>query len=496
MKETKQVQAAIQPQLIEEMGKKAAPRYEVKPEINPDDHAIHDEQKRKKKQIVKKVIGADGKPVMMADGVTPTTQTTYIDPARLSLSLQDIIVTRRVAFMNLGKVKLFAEPDNTGEERAFSLLQRLRENNKVAFKESEIASIMNRELQAAKLWYSTDTADASHWGQYSAVKKNFKVQVLAPSKGDTLLPVFDNHGDLIYFGRGYEIDAQASGESGGTGAGGSEQKTKCLDVYTNDKLYRFQQGASASGGSGSGEGWSLIDAVDLPYGKIPVIYYSRERPIWANVQPLIERLETVISNFADTNDYHASPTLVFKGATGAQAQEKGESGKAVLLTGEHADAKYVTWDQSVDAVKLEIDTLVNFIYSLTQTPNISFEEMKALGNLSGVAFDRVFIDAHLASRREIEGGYGELIQRGINLEKALLASMDTSVSGAMQSLSVTFEAPHFQLEDLDADVALAIKAKDGGLISVETAMGISGLVTNVKDELDRMKGEAPAKVEE
>ena len=477
MKQTKQ--APVQPQIIEEMGKKAAPTYEVKLEINPDDHAIHDEQKRKKKAIVKKVMGADGKPVMMADGVTPSTQTTYIDPARLSLSLQDIIVTRRVAFMNLGKVKLFSEPQGQQEERAFSLLQRLRENNKVAFKESELANLMNRELQAAKLWYSVDTADASHWGGYSAVKKNFKVQILAPSKGDTLLPVFDNHGDLVYFGRGYEIEAQGSSENGG------DDKIKCLDVYSQDKLHRFQQG----GGSGAGEGWTLIDTVDLPYSKIPVIYYSKDRPIWANVQPLIERLETVISNFADTNDYHASPTLIFKGATGAQAQEKGESGKAVLLTGEHADAKYVTWDQSVDAVKLEIDTLINFIYSLTQTPNISFEEMKALGNLSGVAFDRVFIDAHLASRREIEGGYGELIQRGINLEKALLASMDTSVSGAMQTLSVTFEAPHFQLEDLDADVGLAIKAKDGGLISVETAMGISGLVTNVQDEMDRMKGE-------
>ncbi|MCL8000716.1 hypothetical protein M8994_21235, partial [Brucella sp. 21LCYQ03] len=165
MKETKQAQAVVQPKLIEEMGKRAAPTYEVKPEINPDDHAIHDEQKRKKKAIVKKVMGADGKPVMMADGQTPTTQTTYIDPARLSLSLQDIIVTRRVAFMNLGKVKLFAEPADTGEERAFALLQRLRENNKVAFKESEIANLMNRELQAAKLWYSTDTNDATHWGE-------------------------------------------------------------------------------------------------------------------------------------------------------------------------------------------------------------------------------------------------------------------------------------------------------------------------------------------
>ncbi len=482
---TDQQSTEVNPQLIEQWGKKAQPTYDTKPEIKPKEHAIYDELTRKKKAITKKVIGADGKPIMQADGVTPQTRTEYVDPARLSLSLQDIIVTRRVAFMNLGKVKLFAEPKGPQEERAFALLQRLRENNKVGFKESEIASHLHRELQCAKLWYSIDTEDASHWGEFSVVKKNFRMQILAPSKGDTLLPVFDNRGDLVYFGRGYE--SGKGGQDGGDQLSASEDKIKCLDVYSKEKLYRFQQGSG-----GGGEGWALVDTIPLPYRKIPVIYYSRDLPIWANVQPLIERLETVISNFADTNDYHASPTLVFKGATGAQAQEKGESGKAVLLTGEHADAKYVTWDQSVDAVQLEIDTLVNFIYSLTQTPNISFEEMKALGDLSGVAFDRVFIDAHLASRREIEGGYGECIQRDINLQKALLASMDTGIAPAMQSLSVTFEAPHFKLEDLDADVNLAIKAKDGGLISVETAMGMSGLVTNVQDEQKRIKEEGAA----
>lgn len=472
----------VDPKIIEDLGKDAQPDYDTQVEIDPKEHAIFDETKRKKKTVVKRVLGADGKPQLMADKKTPVTTTTYVDPARLPLALQEIIVTRRVAFMNLGKIKLYAEPNDKGEERAFSLLQRLRENNKVAFKESEIATILNKELQVAKLWYSTEAKDSSHWGGYSNVNKNFKMQILAPSKGDTLLPVFDSMGDLVYFGRQY--DRKPSLEE--VQSNPDSKEIKCFDIYSADRLYKFEEG---------GDGWILREQIDLPYGKIPVIYYSRSAPIWANVQPLIERLETVVSNFADTNDYHASPTLVFKGATGAQAQEKGESGKAVLLTGEHADAKYVTWDQSVEAVELEIDTLVNFIYSLTQTPNISFEEMKALGDLSGVAFDRVFIDAHLASRREIEGGYGELIQRGINLEMALLSSMDTSIIKAMQSLSVTFEAPHFKLEDLDADVDLASRAYAGGLISQETAIGMTGLVTNTQEEFDRIKEERKQEAE-
>lgn len=475
----------INPVIIEQIGAKAKSTYDTKAEIDPKEHAIYDESKRPRKKVVKPVVGTDGKPMMGPDG-KPQTREGSIDPTRLSLPLQEIIVTRRVAFMNLGKVKLFAEPKDDLEERAFNLLQRLRENNKVGFKEAEIATIVHKELQAAKLYYSTDADDASHWGGYSAVKKDFKLQVLAPSTGDRLLPVFNSRGVLVYFGRGYKrtadlLEVMASGGD----PKDAEKEIECLDIYSAEKLYRFEkdEGDSVDGG------WSLVDAVDLPYKKIPVIYYSRDKPIWANVQPLIERLETCLSDLSDANSYNASPLLAFLNVNGAEAQAKGEQGKAVSLKGDKADVKYVTWDQVINAVEFEVKTLVNFIYSLTQTPNISFEEMKELGKLSGVAFDRIFLDAHLAARTEIEGGYGELIQRGINLEKSLLSSMETQLRTPLANLSVTFEAPHFKLEDLESDVNLAIQAKEGGLISQETAIGISGLVTNVQDELDRIKGE-------
>jgi len=476
----------INPVIIEQLGAKYKPVYDAKVEIDPKEHAIYDISKRPQKLITKPVIGSDGKPKKDAQG-NAVTQTKYVDPTRLSLSMQDIIVTRRVAFMNLGKIKLFAEPKDASEERAYNLLQRLRENNKISFKESEIATILNKELQAAKLYYSVDTLDASQWGGLSNVKKDFKVQVLSPSKGDSLLPILDSRGDLIYFGRGYtrQPDLVEIMATGGEVAD-AEKEIKCLDIYSKEKKYRFEQGDGVQGEAAEG-GWTLVETADLPYGKIPIIYYSRQVPIWANVQSLIERLETALSDLSDANSYNASPLLAFLNVDGAQAQEKGEQGKAVAIKGDKADVKYVTWDQVINAVEFEVKTLVNLIYSLTQTPNISFEEMKALGDLSGVAFDRVFIDAHLASRQEIEGGYGELIQRGINLEKSLLASMETSLIKSLSSLSVTFDAPHFQLEDLDADVDLAIKAKNGGLISQETAIGISGLVSNVQDEIKKIE---------
>lgn len=479
------------PQLVESLGSRATPDYDVEADINPSKHKINDIVLRPKKKVVKPVIGKDGKPEKHANGDIKTT-TKRVDPSRIALPLQQIIVTRRVAFMNLGKVKLFSEPKDENQEKALALLQLLRENNKLAFKETEFAKTLNEELQVAKLWYSVATKDASHWGGLSPAKVDFRMQILSPSRGDTLLPVFDNKGKMTYFGRGYEILEGSDDLFTLIGDGSTDvKKVQCLDIYSDEFIYRFKKGGD------SGGDWVFAANPEAnTYGKIPVIYQGKKNPIWAVVQVVIERIETALSDLADANSYNASPLLAFLNVKGAQAQEKGEQGKAVEITGDKADVKYVTWDQVINAVEFEINTLVNFVFSLTQTPNISFEEMKNLGTLSGVAFDRVFIDAHLAAQADVEGGYGESIQRDINLQKVLISSSYPAIKPAMQSLSVTFEVPRFKLEDLDADVDLAIKAKSGGLVSGETAMGISGLVTNVQDEIKRIIKEKKEEVKQ
>jgi hypothetical protein len=56
-------------------------------------------------------------------------------------------------------------------------------------------------------------------------------------------------------------------------------------------------------------GWSLTETQANVFGKIPVIYYTIKEPIWSIVQPLIDRMEVLISNQADANDYFASPMV-------------------------------------------------------------------------------------------------------------------------------------------------------------------------------------------
>mgnify|MGYP007057868075 FL=1 len=79
---------------------------------------------------------------------------------------------------------------------------------------------------------------------------------------------------------------------------------------------------------------------------------------WEDVQNLIDRLEKLLSNFADTNDYHASPKIFTTGTILGWAK-KGESG-AVIEGEEGATAQYLSWAQAPESVKLEIETLLRY----------------------------------------------------------------------------------------------------------------------------------------
>lgn len=45
--------------------------------------------------------------------------------------------------------------------------------------------------------------------------------------------------------------------------------------------------------------------------------------------------------------------------------------RMVKLTGEGADAQYLTWNQVPDTVRFEAETLTNMAYDMSNTPRIS-----------------------------------------------------------------------------------------------------------------------------
>ncbi|MCY4781432.1 phage portal protein [Sphingobacterium sp. UT-1RO-CII-1] len=489
------------PAIVQAVGVSVAPVYATaQKEYDVTQHDVFNQAVgfRPKKKVRTLRKDAEGKPILDKNGKN-IYDTKRIEVNRIGVPLQELIVKRRVSFMNVSKIQLEANPQTEHEKRLYQMIKKMRDDNKIAFIEKEVARRMLSELQVAKLWYS-ESVEPGYWGDISSQGKfKMRCKVLSPELGDTLLPVFDDFGKMIYFGRIYQSSRSFADLIADPNFSGlTADKEDKFDVYSATHIYKFRKAKSGEDvlSTANNNGWIVDSITTHSYGKIPVTYYSKPMPPWAPVQAAIARIETLISNVGDTNDYHASPVFAMFGKVGAKVLEKGEQGKSLQIEGEGADARYVTWEQAIDAVEFELNTLMNYIFTCTQTPQMAMEDLKGLGALSGVAFDRVFQDAHLAARDEIDGEYGMSTQRDINLQIAFCGAIDTTLKAATKTLSIGFDIPIYRINDDSETVDLLQKAAGGSkVISQKTAIEYSPLTKNADEELKQIQKEEALIVE-
>ena len=256
-------------------------------------------------------------------------------------------------------------------------------------------------------------------------------------------------------------------------------EVETLEVWTNEKHVVLEKGE---------DGIEIVVNEANLLKKIPVIYYSQPYPEWYKVQVMIDRLETLLSNFGDTNDYFGSPMVFVEGKVTGFAS-KGEQGK--VLQGEKGStAQYLSWDSAPDAIKLEIETLIELIHTCTQTPNISFSQMKGLGNLSGVALKLMFMDAHMKVENKIEI-LGEMFQRRINLLKRMCTLADVSLESFARGLDIepVFK-PYMPRNDKEDMETLTIGTGGRAVLSQRTAMANNTFVADVDREIEFLDEES------
>jgi SPP1 family phage portal protein len=400
-------------------------------QYDPRGHDIHDENIRPKKVIKK------------------NDTTALQDVTRLSMPFQKIIVDRAAAFLIGNGVNIISDPASGAEQDTVNTIKKIWHDNKCDYKSRQIARTWMSETEVAEFWYI-------HEDKNKELKP--RMQVWARSMGDSLYPYFDEYGDLIAFGRGYKIG-----------------NVEFLDVWTAEHVYNYQYVEKT---------WLLQEKKVNQTGKIPVIYYTREAPEWSDVQPLIDRYEKMISNYSDANDYFASPMVVVKGKVHGFA-EKGEQGKMITVE-ENADVRYLTWDQAPEAIKLEEELLRNGIMSLSQTPDISFREMKGLGSaISGTALEMMFMDAKLKTLKHQEE-FGEGIQRRLNLIKAIIRVMDSGTADVHVEPEFVFFMPRNEEELVRM---LVTGTGNRAIISQKTAVENSPFTINAERELEEVKAD-------
>lgn len=431
--------------------------------LNPKLHDINNPILRPDKRVK---VDADNdadsaQKVITTDGEAVNFKTEKV--ARVALAIQNLIINRAVSFCFGNPPAYNATPVTDKEKMVVSALNKVLYDVKSNSLNRKIGRSIFGFKECAELWYTVDKPN-KRYGFDSKFK--LRCTLLSPAFGDTLYPYFDETGDMTAFSRDFS-------RKDDTGNG-----VNYFETYTATEHWLWKNGAN---------GYEVVEGYpkEIAIGKIPVVYGHQRKFETEDVDKLIDRLETLLSNFADTNDYHASPKIFVTGDIRGWAK-KGESG-SVIEGEDGATMQYVSWQSAPEAVKLEIETLLKMIYTITQTPDISFESVKGLGAISGVALKLLFMDAHLKvqDKREI---FDDYLQRRVNVILAFISKMNTSLESECETIEIEPEiVPYMLTNELDELNYWLTANGNKPVISQEESIEKAGISKDVTLTMQKIK---------
>jgi SPP1 family phage portal protein len=400
-------------------------------------------------------------------GDTPETQR-VISPTKEVLTYQKRIVKSAVTFL-FGSPVTLSIPE--GDSPAFQLLKDSWKRNKCDAFSKELARNLFVECKVAELW--------------SVVKPKtgpgrLRVSLLSKKKGYSIYPHFDELGDMDAFT--YLITVK--------NADGKDVKQ--YRIYTAALI------VTAEKVSGK---WDIAIVPNL-LEKIPVVYYEQDEAEWEDVSTQIERSEYLLSDFGDTNSYNGAPIMLVKGHVD-NLPRKEETGKVARVTGDenpvtgettyNGGLEYVTWEQAPESITAEYGMLKDAIYSMTQTPDLSFSNVKGMSSISGIALRLMFSDAMFKAmdKQEI---FAPGLDRRIAIMKAGLALLNLSQAAALDALDVDVKFNDVLPVEIDKLITALSTARGGEpIMSRDAAVRANPLVADAEKDAAMLAEEAAAR---
>lgn len=302
-------------------------------------------------------------------------------------------------------------------------------------------------------------------------KPKLLLNVLSRKNGDDIFTVKDQYKRLVAFAWGYSL----------TEAG--NQTIYHVDIYTKETIYRAKRGSY---------GWDVNQMTNL-VGKIPVLLFEQQ-PESANVQPMIERTESMGSTDADVNDRFSNPAMVATAEILNSLPKDEEEAKLYILKS-GGKVEYLTWDQASQSKQNEYERWDKHILSKSFTPNIDFDNMKNLGNMSAKAIRKVMLLAVIKAERHKEQHDGYM-NRHASLMKTILGNvLDYVHKSEYDALVLEHQFQEPFGDDVSEMLGDLSKQFNDGALSRETYVELSYLVKNAKLELQRLKDEQAQAIE-
>lgn len=384
--------------------------------------------------------------------------------SRIPVSLERLTVNRISQFMFALPVKRIYSNADTGNmpdiQKAIEQIYR-----KVRINSVNIARSKNyfASCEMCTIWFPVDSPN-TYYGFNSA--KKLKCKVCSPMDGYRLYPFFDEYGDMIAMSIEYTVKTYEGDEV-------------YFETYTDSKHYTWVNGA------GRGEWEQTVE--DNPIGKIPCIYMNRMRPIWDIANGIRDEIEKTMSRHGDILAYNSAPAL--KAVGNLINRPARDDARRLYEVEKGGDLSYIQWNQSVDATKFNVDTLLRLWFMLTQMPDISFDNIKAIASgTSGEALKTVLTDSYLKIHEE-SGPFLEFFDRELNVVKEFLKRLQPSWAKDIDNMEVEQKIVPFTVSDEGTAIANLQKANGGKALmshleSIQ-AFGKSADPTKTLDEINK-----------
>jgi hypothetical protein len=302
------------------------------------------------------------------------------------------------------------------------------------------------------VWYATPKPGNTEYGFPSDWK--LKCKTYSPMDGVSLYPFIDETDDMLAMSFEYQVK-------------GSEKTATYFETYTAQRHVKWMENEG---------NYKIIVDEPIIIGKIPAIYVDRPLPIFDGLSPIREEMEYEISEERDVIAYNSAPILKVSGAV--QGSEHKGSTQRVIRVENGGDVAYVSWAQSTEASKNNFNTLKNLYWSQAQMPDISFENMKGLGNIGYDARQTLFADAKLKVEGET-GDFVEFLEREGNVIKAFLKVMNPEWSKRLDEIEIEHTINIYDYADQKSQIEIWTAANGGkALISQRESIEKAGLTVD------------------
>jgi len=408
------------------------------------------------------------------DGITRKTPTETVRANKYRFNFPKKIVRFATAMLFGGKMIIESdEQDDKLEDFKTLWTSKMKMQSKI----KELCRTVKIETRAAILFYGVKANPLNLKGfrlKGDKTQNIIKTKIIKNEHGQ-FTPHFDEYDDMDAF-LWLHKEVNNSGD-----------EIEVFDIYTSEKRIRYTKVNSE---------WGDPEEKAHGFSVIPVVFAEQKKPEWEDVAPLMDGFEVRVSKLGDANDYTGDPLLIVQG--NADLPKKNQVGKVLKFEGDfdandkiqYGDAHYLTHDQLPESNKLEMDTLKEGIYNGSSTPNLTHDQVKGLGNLSGVAIEMLFFDAILKATDDKEI-FDPVVSRCISVVKNGMSNVMNiaSYKGIEEmDISATFNSP---LPTNEKEyIEMLGESVESKIISKKTATGKHPYVKDGEEEYRQILKEA------